>query len=67
MSVWKVLFIVVFALTCLGLAFATVVVPTTRSLGDDRWVWGGGLLVATIVMGTLLTLFLRSADRAFKL
>ena len=67
MAVWKVLFILVFGLTCLALALASAVVPLTTSLGDVRWLWFAGLLVATAVMCGLLTLFLRSADRAYAL
>jgi hypothetical protein len=67
MSNWKVLFILVFALVCLALAGATIVVPLTQGAADNKWQWLGGLLAATVVMGALLALFLRRADRAFKL
>lgn len=67
MPTWKVLLIVVFGCACLALTFATIVVPMTQYAGDNRWLWLAGLLVATIGTGTLFALFLRSADRAFKM
>ena len=62
MPVWKVLLIVVLACSCLGLAFATLVVPMTMTTGGDRWLWLGILLAATVFVGTLFTLFLRRAS-----
>ena len=61
MAPWKVLLIGVLACACLGLALATVLVPMSRE-GSDRWAWLGGLLVATAVTATLLTLFMRHAS-----
>jgi hypothetical protein len=61
MPVWKVLFIVVLFCICLGLAAATLIYPTTAAGGQHPWLWGVGLLVATVLMGGLFTLFLRSA------
>jgi hypothetical protein len=66
MPAWKVLFVMVFGLACLALALATIVVPLSMPGDDDRWLWLGGLLVGTIIMSTLFTLFLRHADRTFK-
>jgi bacteriorhodopsin len=66
MPAWKVLFIVVFGLVCLALALATVVVPMTLKNDPYRWAYFGGLLFATVVVGTLFTVFLRAADRGFK-
>jgi hypothetical protein len=66
MSAWKVLFIMVFGCTCLALALSTVVVPMTLKGDQYRWVWFGGLLFGTVVMGTLFTVFLRHADRSYK-
>jgi hypothetical protein len=63
MPAWKVFFTLVLFCVCLGLAFATLVVPMTTSAGEHRWLWLAGLLVATAVVGTLLTLFLRRASR----
>jgi len=65
MPAWKVIFIAVVGLACLGLAFAAFIVPMTDI--EHRWLWCVGLLVATAVLGTLFTLFLRSADRALKM
>jgi hypothetical protein len=65
MPTWKVLVTVVFAFVCLGLAFSVIVVPMTEGAGEHWVLWMLGLLAATGVMGTLFTLFLRSADRNF--
>jgi hypothetical protein len=62
MPAWKVLFIMVFACACLGLALATLVVPMTLTVGGDRWLWLAGLLAATVCMSTLLILFLRRSS-----
>lgn len=62
MPVWKVMFIAVLACLCLGLAFATLVVPVTMTTGGDRWAWFAGLLAATAMMIGLFTLFLRRAS-----
>lgn len=67
MPAWKVLFIMTFGLACLALALATVVVPTTTAAADYKWLWGTGLLAATVGLGTLFTMFLRHADRTFTL
>lgn len=64
MSDWKVLFIALFALTCLALVIATIVVPLALTAEDHKWLWFAGLLLASIGMSTLFTLYLRSADRA---
>jgi hypothetical protein len=64
MPAWKALFIVVFGCACLALALATVVVP--MSVDEHRWLWLAGLLVGTVCMGTLFTLFLNRADRTFR-
>jgi uncharacterized membrane protein YdcZ (DUF606 family) len=41
----------------------TIVVPITLTDEQNRWVWFGGLLGGTVVMGTLFTLFLRAQDK----
>jgi hypothetical protein len=64
MPAWKVLFIVAFGGVCLALTLATIIVPMTVVTSGYRWVWLAGLLFATVCMGTLFTLFLKSADRA---
>jgi uncharacterized membrane protein YdcZ (DUF606 family) len=63
MPVWKVLLIVALACICLTLAMATIAIPIAQE-GVQRWAWLGGLLTATIVMGTLFVLFLRHAGNA---
>jgi Na+/melibiose symporter-like transporter len=65
MSDWKVLFIAVFGAICLALVIATIVVPLALDANDNKWLWFGGLLLATISMGTLFTIFLRRSDRTF--
>jgi len=65
MPVWKVLFIVLLGGVCLALALGTIVVPFSIAEGGQRWLWLGGLLGGTVVMGTLFTLFLRREDRNF--
>ena len=67
MPAWKVLFVMVFGFSCLALALSTILVPMSLGENDNRWVWFGGLLVATIVMSTLFTMFLKNADRTFKI
>jgi hypothetical protein len=62
MPVWKVLLIVALFCICLGLAAATLIYPTTVAGGEHPWLWSSGLLVATVVMGGLFTMFLRSAS-----
>jgi hypothetical protein len=61
MPVWKVLFIVVLFCACLALGSATLVYPMTMSAGENKWLWLVGLFVATVLMGTLFTLFLKKA------
>jgi hypothetical protein len=63
MPAWKVLLIAVLFFVCLGLAFASFVVPMTTAAGGNRWLWLGGLLGATVLMGTLMALFLRRSGR----
>jgi hypothetical protein len=67
MPAWKVPFILMFACVCLALVLATLVVPLALGAADHRWLWFGGLLLASICMGTLFTLFLKREDRNFKL
>jgi hypothetical protein len=62
MPVWKVLFIGLLFCACLGLAFATIIVPMTMTTGGERWAWLAGLLVATVFMAALFTMFLRRAS-----
>lgn len=64
MAAWKTLVVMLFAVICLGLALATIIVPLTITT-DERWIWLGGLLAGTLIMGTLFTLFLRAQDRKY--
>jgi hypothetical protein len=61
MPAWKVLLICALACVCLALAMATVAVPLAHD-GGQKWAWLGGLLTATLCVGTLLALFMRSAS-----
>ena len=61
MPAWKVLFILALAMVCLGLAFATFIVPLTLP-GNERWLWLAGLLAGTLCMSGLFALFLRRAS-----
>jgi hypothetical protein len=65
MPVWKILVIMLLAILSLALALGAIIVPMTLVEDNSRWLWLAGLIVATICMGTLLRLFLNSADRAF--
>lgn len=65
MPTWKILVTLVFATITLCLAIAVIVFPMTDGAGDHWLLWMLGLIGATAVMGTLFTLFLRSADRVF--
>jgi hypothetical protein len=62
MPAWKVLFILVLACACLGLAFASLIVAMSQIAGANHWLWLVGLLGGTAFMGALLALFLRRAS-----
>ena len=66
MAAWKVLFIAVFGVLCLVLVMGTIVVPLALTAEENRWLWFAGFLVSSIVMTTLFTLFLRNADRTYR-
>ena len=53
MPIWKVLFIGLLFCICLSLASATLIYPTTAAGREHPWLWGSGLLGATVVMGAL--------------
>jgi cell division protein FtsW (lipid II flippase) len=61
MPAWKVVVIGACACICLALALATLLVPMTEE-GSQKWLWMGGLLTATLLVGALFTLFLRHAS-----
>jgi cell division protein FtsW (lipid II flippase) len=60
MPAWKVLFIGLCAAICLALAMCTILIPMDKQ-GNDRWIWLGGLLTATLLTGALFARFLRHA------
>jgi hypothetical protein len=60
MPTWKVLLVALLACICLALTLATILI-TLDEKGTDRWIWLGGLLAATVAVGTLLVFFLRHA------
>jgi hypothetical protein len=62
---WKVVFIMAFGILCLGLAFGAFLAPLALTNEEHRWEWCAGLAVVGLIMATLFTLFLKSADRAF--
>jgi hypothetical protein len=64
MATWKVLVTVLLGLLSFALAMGTLIALISGGM-DYRWLWFGGLLVGTLFMGTLLTLFLRAADRTY--
>jgi hypothetical protein len=65
MAAWKVVFIVVLGVACLGLASATFITPLALTVEENKWAWFAGFFAGTAVMVALFVLFLRSADRAF--
>jgi hypothetical protein len=65
MPTWKVVFIMLFGILCLLLVFGTLIAPLALTVEENRWPWFAGLLFASICMGALFTLFLKSADRSF--
>jgi hypothetical protein len=60
MPAWKVLLICLLACVCLALVMATIAVPIAQ-VGAEKWMWLGGLLTATTVVGALLALFMKHA------
>jgi len=61
MAVWKILVIGLLSCACLALTMATIAIPISQD-GSQRWAWLAGLLSATLVVATLLVIFLRYAD-----
>lgn len=62
MPVWKVLLIGVLACASLSLALGTVMVTAA-----GEWSWVAGLLPATVCVGALFALFLKSAGHSLDL
>lgn len=65
MPAWKVFVVLLLGVLTLGLTLATIIVPLALKGDPNQWVWFGGLLAGTIVMGILLAVFLRHADRTY--
>jgi hypothetical protein len=65
MADWKVLVILVLGLVCFALGMATLIVPLALTEEEHKWLWFAGLLLASICMGTLFTLYLKRVDRTF--
>jgi hypothetical protein len=60
MPAWKVLLIGLLGAVCFALAMSTLLAPMVH-VGNDRWVWMGGSLVATISMVWVFSIVLRYA------
>jgi hypothetical protein len=60
MPAWKVLFIGLLATVCFTLAMSTLLAPMVHE-GNQRWVWMGGSLVATVCATLVFSMFLRYA------
>jgi hypothetical protein len=63
MPTWKVLIVCLLSLIFLALGSAAFVVPVSME-GNQRWMWLGILLPATLCAGGLLALFLHHAGRS---
>ncbi|MBN9119773.1 MAG: hypothetical protein J0I06_11550 [Planctomycetes bacterium] len=63
MPAWKVLLIGLLTAVCFGLAMSTLLAPMVHQ-GNDRWVWMGGSLVATVLATGVLSIVLRYASDA---
>jgi hypothetical protein len=63
MQSWKVLLVMVFAVGCLALGTATLIVPLGYQ-GGERWLWLAGLVLATAAAGGLFALLLRYLGRS---
>ena len=61
MPAWKVLLIGLLASVCFTLAMSTLLAPMIH-VGNQRWVWMGGSLVATACATCVFLLFLRYAS-----
>jgi hypothetical protein len=60
MSTWKVLIIALLGCISLALVMATILIPMDKQ-GSDRWIWLGGLLGATLLVGGVFARFLKYA------
>jgi hypothetical protein len=63
MPAWKVLLIGLLATVCFAFGLSTLLAPMVHN-GNDRWVWMGGSLVATICMVWVFSIVLRYASKS---
>lgn len=63
MPAWKVLFVGLLATICFTFAMSTLLAPMVHN-GNQRWVWMGGSLVATVCATCVFSVFLRYATRS---
>ena len=61
MPAWKVVVIGLLACICFTFAMSTMLAPMLH-VGNRRWVWMGGSLVATVCATCVFLMFLRSAS-----
>jgi hypothetical protein len=65
MPAWKVLLVGFFAVLCVALVTAMMIVMSALE-GNEMWGWLGGLGVGTIVTITLFVIFLKSASKSLE-
>lgn len=63
MPAWKVLFIGLLACVCFAFGLSTLLAPMIH-IGNDRWVWMGSSLAATLVAVWVFSIVLRHASTA---
>jgi cell division protein FtsW (lipid II flippase) len=66
MPTWKVLIIALLGCISLALVMATILIPMDKQ-GNDRWIWLGGLLAATLLVGAIFARFLKYAGASLDL
>lgn len=63
MPAWKVLLIGALAVVCFATTVSTLLAPMIHT-GNDRWVWMGGSLAATLFAVWVFSIVLRHASNA---
>lgn len=63
MPTWKVLLIGLLAAVCFTFAMSALLAPMIHD-GNQRWVWLGSSLAATVGMTWVFAIFLRYAGRS---